>query len=90
METTGTAAAMPTATTSTTSKRYARMRSVARASRLLSRRAGPIGIALTAWDIWRRLPPKQRKQVMNIARKHGPKVAARVMKARSRARDRRR
>jgi hypothetical protein len=59
---------------------------VARARRLLTRRAGPIGIALTAWDIWRRLPPKQRKQIMNIARKHGPKVAARVLKARSRAR----
>jgi hypothetical protein len=52
-------------------------------------RYGPIGIALTAWDIWRRLPPKQRKQIVNIARKHGPKVAARVMKARARARSRR-
>ena len=56
--------------------------------RLLTRRAGPIGIALTAWDIWRRLPPRQRKQLMNIARKHGPKVAARVMQSRSRARNR--
>jgi len=61
---------------------------VARTRRLLTRRAGPIGVALTAWDIWRRLPPKQRKQIVNIARKHGPKVAARVMKARSRARRR--
>jgi hypothetical protein len=56
----------------------------------LTRRFGPIGIALTAWDVWRRLPPKQRKQVLNVARKHGPKVAARVMKARARARSRRR
>jgi hypothetical protein len=56
----------------------------------LTRRAGPIGIALTAWDIWRRLPPRQRKQVLDIARKHGPKVAARVMQARSRARTRNR
>ena len=54
----------------------------------LTRRAGPIGIALTAWDIWRRLPPRQRKQVLDIARKHGPKVAARVLQARSRARTR--
>ena len=54
----------------------------------LTRRAGPIGIALTAWDLWRRLPPRQRKQVLDIARKHGPKVAARVMQARSRARTR--
>jgi len=49
-------------------------------------RAGPIAIALTAWDIWRRLPPRQRKQILEIARKHGPKVAAKVMQARSRAR----
>lgn len=51
---------------------------------------GPVGIALTAWDIWRRLPPRQRKQLINIARKHGPRVAARVMEARARARARRR
>ena len=54
----------------------------------LSRRFGPVGIALTAWDIWRRLPPKQRKQVLNAARKHGPKVAKKVMQARARARSR--
>jgi hypothetical protein len=54
---------------------------VPRATRILGRRAGPIGIALTAWDLWRRLPPRQRKQVLNLARKHGPKVAARVLKA---------
>ena len=55
-------------------------------TRLLTRRFGPVGLALTAWDIWRRLPPRQRKQIVNIARKHGPKVAARVLQARSRAR----
>lgn len=54
----------------------------------LTRRLGPVGIALTAWDIWRRLPPKQRKQVISIARKHGPKVAARVLEARARVRNR--
>jgi hypothetical protein len=58
-------------------------------TRLLTRRAGPIGLALTAWDIWRRLPPRQRKQIVNIARKHGPRVAARVMQARARARAKR-
>jgi hypothetical protein len=55
-------------------------------ARRFSRRFGPIGLALTAWDVWRRLPPKQRRQVLNAARKHGPKVAAKVMKARARAR----
>jgi hypothetical protein len=58
--------------------------------RLLTRRFGPIGIALTAWDIWRRLPPAQRRQVLNIARKHGPKVASKVLQARARARTARR
>jgi hypothetical protein len=47
--------------------------------RLLSRRAGPIGLALTAYDIWRRLPKKQRRQILDATRKHGPRVAARVM-----------
>jgi hypothetical protein len=35
-----------------------------------------VGIALTTWDLWRRLPPEYRKQVMAIAAKHGPRVAA--------------
>ena len=61
-----------------------------RPTRLLTRRAGPLGLALTAWDLWRRLPPRQRKQIVNIARKHGPKVAARVMRARARTRAARR
>jgi hypothetical protein len=47
-------------------------------------------VALTAWDIWRRLPPRQRRQIMNVARKHGPKVASSVLKATARARSRRR
>jgi hypothetical protein len=40
-----------------------------------SRRAGPLGIALTLYDIYRRLPPKQRRQVLRFTRKHGPRVA---------------
>jgi hypothetical protein len=54
------------------------------------RKVGPVGLALTAWDIWRRLPPRQRKQIINIARRHGPKVAARVLRAGARAREARR
>ncbi len=45
-----------------------------------------VGLALAAWDIWRRLPPKQRRQVMNLARKHGPKLAAKASAARRRRR----
>jgi hypothetical protein len=31
-------------------------------------------------DVWRRLPPKQRKQVLQLARKHGPKAASKLLK----------
>jgi hypothetical protein len=41
---------------------------------------GPLGVALTAYDIYRRLPPRQRKQLLALARKHGPTVAAKAMK----------
>jgi hypothetical protein len=47
--------------------------------RLLSRRAGPLGLVLTAYDIWRRLPKKHRRQILEATRKHGPRVAAKVM-----------
>jgi hypothetical protein len=54
----------------------------------LGSRAGPIGLALTAWDIWRRLPPKQRKQVLDLARTYGPRVATRAMQATAKNRGR--
>jgi hypothetical protein len=56
----------------------------------LGRRAGPLGIALTAWDLWRRLPPKQRKRLLAAARKHGPTVAMRLAAEFDAARKRRR
>jgi hypothetical protein len=49
-------------------------------------RAGPIGLALTVWDVWRRIPPRHRKTIVRQARKHGPKVAARIVEARRRRR----
>ena len=55
----------------------------------LGRRLGPVGVVLTAYDVWKRLPPKQRKQMLDLARKHGPRVATRVMQARARRRGRR-
>jgi hypothetical protein len=58
--------------------------------RLLIRRAGPVGLALTAYDIWRRIPPKQRAKLVDVARKHGPRVAARAAQARQRRRPPRR
>jgi hypothetical protein len=43
----------------------------------------PLVVALTLYDVWRRLPPKQRKQLIVLARRHGPTVAAQVYKLRS-------
>jgi hypothetical protein len=57
--------------------------------RLLTRRAGPLGLALTLFDLWRRLPPKQRRQVVAATRKHGPRLASQAVK-RTRARSARR
>ncbi len=48
-----------------------------RLSRL--RGAGPLGLALTAYDLWRRLPPKQRQQLLKTMRKHGPRVMANLI-----------
>jgi hypothetical protein len=41
----------------------------------LTRRAGAFGMALTAWDVWRRLPPRQRRWVYKQVRVHGVRVA---------------
>ncbi|MHB1243177.1 MAG: hypothetical protein ACYC1P_07250 [Gaiellaceae bacterium] len=49
------------------------------------RPTSPLGLVLGAFHVWRRLPPKQRKQVMRAARTHGPKAAAALLaKRRSR------
>jgi hypothetical protein len=42
-------------------------------------RPGPVGVALTLFDLWRRLPPRQRKLALKLARKHGPKAAAKLL-----------
>jgi len=38
--------------------------------------------AVAAWDIYRRLPPKQRQQAFRLATKHGPKLAKQIAKKR--------
>jgi len=50
-------------------------------------RPAPLAVALTLYDIWRRLPPKQRKQLMALAQRHGPTVARRVYGMRKGRRD---
>jgi len=45
------------------------------------KKIGPVGIALTAWDVWRRLPPQQRRWMMQQARVHGPRLAKQAVAA---------
>jgi hypothetical protein len=54
------------------------------------RRAGPIGVALTAYDIWRRIPKQHRRTIVRQARTHGPKVAAGLLAMHQRRKQRRR
>ena len=52
------------------------------------RRTGTIGLALTAWDIWRRIPKQQRRAIVRQARKHGPRLASKLMEQQQRRRRR--
>jgi len=47
----------------------------------LPRKAGPIGLALTAYDVWRRLSPRQRRLIASQARKYGPQITARALQS---------
>jgi hypothetical protein len=42
---------------------------------MFPRKIGPIGVALAAYDIWRRIPPHHRRRLIAEARKHGPRLA---------------
>lgn len=46
----------------------------------LTRGAGPVGLTLTAVDIWRRLSPGQREMLLRQARRYGPVVAAQALR----------
>ncbi len=54
--------------------------------KLVGRRAGAVGVALTAVDLWRRLTPKQREWVAAQAKEHGPRVAREVWAAQKKRR----
>jgi hypothetical protein len=41
-------------------------------------------MALALWNVWSRLTPKQRKQLVKLARTHGPKAAAKLTELRGR------
>ncbi len=49
-----------------------------RSTKTLFRRTGALGLALTAYDVWRRIPPEHRRTILANARKHGPRVAKAV------------
>ena len=51
------------------------------AGRFRRLRPTPWAITIAAWDIYRRLPPAQRRQLVILARRHGPRLAARGAKA---------
>jgi hypothetical protein len=38
-------------------------------------------MALTAYDVWRRLPPNQRRLVLEQARRYGPVVVGAALKS---------
>jgi hypothetical protein len=44
-------------------------------------RVGPLGLALTAYDVWRRLPPRHRKLVLQQAKRYGPVIAGQAMRS---------
>jgi hypothetical protein len=58
--------------------------------RMTKLRPGAVGLAFTVWDIWRRLPAKQRRQMLTAARKHGPRAASKLYQLQREARAKRR
>ena len=40
-------------------------------TRRVARRLGPIGVALTVYDIWNRLPEREQQRLIALARAHG-------------------
>ncbi|MBA2741183.1 MAG: hypothetical protein H0U46_04140 [Actinobacteria bacterium] len=44
-----------------------------------------IGLLLAAFRMWRRLPPEERRRVVETMRRHGPRVAS-SLKQRARGR----
>jgi hypothetical protein len=57
-----------------------------RLRRLITRRMGPVGIALTAFDVWRRIPPRHRRRIVAETRRQLPKIARAAAQRRRRRR----
>ena len=48
----------------------------------LIRRIRPTTVALMVFETWRRLPPRQRQQLLLAARRNGPRVASSLVRRR--------
>jgi len=49
-------------------------------------RPGPIAVTVALFDLWKRLTPAQRRQVVAMARRHGPTVMAKATELRRKRR----
>ena len=49
----------------------------------MPRPAQPVALGFTAFRLWRRLPPAQRRMLLEVARTHGPRIAAGAVAAAS-------
>jgi len=43
-----------------------------------SRSRKAAGLAIIVWDLWRKLPAAERQRFLDLARRHGPKLAKRA------------
>ena len=57
---------------------------MARLSRKL--RPAPVAVAVGLMDIWKRLTPRQRRQIVALVRRHGPTVVAKAAELRRKRR----
>ena len=55
-------------------------------ARLRKLRPGPWAMMVVAWDVWKRLSPRQRRQIMGMARRHGPTVIKKATELRRKRR----
>ena len=47
----------------------------------LPKAPGAIGLALTAFDLYRRLPPRHRRMILQGARRYGPLIATQAARS---------
>jgi hypothetical protein len=84
---TGSTTTIATGSTTAATITTTRMRSVPRARYLMVKKMGWWGIALTAWDLWRRIPKRHRKRMLAELRQHAPGLARGLTREARRIRD---